>query len=138
MRKWFQRSDAGHGERELAVRVPALSALTWLGLPEFVPHGYCYLWNPWIVWLHVISDSLITLSYFCIPVALIYFARQRSHLPFQWIFWMFGCFIMGCGTTHLMEVWTIWHPEYLLSGVIKAFTAIISVATAIVLVPLVP
>ena len=106
--------------------------------PEFMPHGYCYLWDPWIVWLNVISDSLITLAYFCIPLALVYLVRQRRDLPFNWIFWMFALFILGCGTTHLMEVWTVWHGSYLLSGIIKALTAIVSVVTAVMLVPLIP
>ncbi len=103
-----------------------------------MPHGYCYLWDPWILWLHVISDSLITLAYFCIPVALVYFARKRRDLPFNWIFSMFGLFIVGCGTTHLMEVWTVWHASYLLAGLIKAFTAAVSVITAVLLIPLIP
>lgn len=71
---------------------------------DFLPHGTCYLWNPRIIWLHVVSDGVITLSYYCIPVALIYLVRKRRDLPFNWIFWMFGLFILGCGTTHLMEV----------------------------------
>ena len=115
-----------------------LPAIPCFGFPQLVPHGYCYLWNPWIVWLHVVSDSLIALSYFCIPIALVYFVRRRKDLPFDWIFLMFGLFILGCGTTHLMEVWTIWRPVYVLSGVIKALTAAISVVTALVLIPLVP
>jgi PAS domain S-box-containing protein len=106
--------------------------------PDFMPHGYCYLWDPLILWLHVISDSLIVLSYYCIPIILIYVIRKRRDLPFNWIFWMFGGFILACGTTHLMEVWNIWHGSYLASGIIKAITAAISVATAIRLVPLVP
>ena len=105
---------------------------------DFMPHGFCYQWNPWIIWLHVVSDLLITLSYYCIPLVLIYFARKRRDLPFNWMFLMFGIFILGCGTTHLMEVWTVWHPAYLLSGVIKATTAVVSVATALLLIPLVP
>src|SRR5947208_13718455 len=103
-----------------------------------MPHGYCYLWDPLILWLHVVSDSLIVLSYYCIPVALIYLVRRRRDLPFNWIFWMFGMFIVGCGTTHLMEIWTIWHSNYFLSGLIKAITAVISVATALALLPLIP
>jgi PAS domain S-box-containing protein len=106
--------------------------------PDFMPHGYCYLWDPRIVWLNVVSDVLITLSYYCIPIILIYFIRKRRDLPFNWIFWMFGSFILACGTTHLMEVWNIWHASYLVSGVIKAITAIISVATAVRLIPLLP
>ena len=105
---------------------------------DFLPHGTCYLWDPKIVWLHVISDSVITLAYYCIPLALVYLVGKRRDLPFNWIFWMFGLFILGCGTTHLMEVWTVWHGTYLLSGVVKAFTAAVSVVTAAMLVPLVP
>jgi PAS domain S-box-containing protein len=37
-----------------------------------------------------------------------------------------------------MEIWTIWHPNYFLSGLIKAITAVISVATALALIPLIP
>jgi hypothetical protein len=106
--------------------------------PDFMPHGSCYLWQPEIVWLHATSDSLIALSYYLIPLVLIYFVRKRTDLPFNWIFVMFGIFILGCGTTHIMEVWTLWHPVYRLSGVIKAFTAVVSVATAVMLAKLMP
>jgi PAS domain S-box-containing protein len=105
---------------------------------DFMPHGYCYLWNPWIVWLHVISDGLITLSYYCIPLALVYLVRRRRDLLFNWIFGMFGVFILGCGTTHLMEIWTVWHASYLLAGVVKGMTAAVSVLTAVMLIPLIP
>jgi PAS domain S-box-containing protein len=106
--------------------------------PDFMPHGYCYMWDAPMVWLHVISDGLIALSYFCIPLALIYLVRGRRDLPFNWIFWMFGLFIVGCGTTHLMEIWTVWHASYLLAGAVKAITAVVSVATAVMLIPLLP
>src|SRR5882757_4907655 len=105
---------------------------------DFMPHGYCYLWKPGLVWLHVISDSLITLAYFSIPFTLLYFIRKRRDLPFDWMFLCFGAFILACGTTHAMEVWTLWHGTYWLSGAIKAVTAIASVPTAILLVQLVP
>ena len=105
---------------------------------DFMPHGACYLWKPEIVWLHAISDGSIALSYYVIPLFLISFVRQRKDLPFNWIFVMFGVFIFGCGTTHVMEVWTLWDPVYRLSGVIKAFTAVVSIATAVMLVKLIP
>ena len=38
-------------------------------------------------------------------------------------------FILACGTTHLMGAVTVWHPIYRLEGVIKAITAVASVAT---------
>lgn len=105
---------------------------------DFMPHGYCYLWRPEIVWLHALSDGAITLSYLFIPLALIYFVRKRRDLPFHWMFLLFGLFIFGCGGTHAMEIWTLWHGTYRLAGVIKAITAVASVGTAAALVPMIP
>ncbi|HEY9633453.1 MAG TPA: PAS domain S-box protein [Coleofasciculaceae cyanobacterium] len=104
----------------------------------FIPHGHCYLWKPELVGLHIVSDSLIALAYYSIPITLVYFVRKRQDVPFHWIFWLFGTFIIACGTTHLMEIWTLWHPTYWLSGSLKAITAIASVYTAFKLVSLVP
>lgn len=105
---------------------------------DFMPHGHCYLWKPEILWLHVFSDGVITASYYFIPVALVYFVRKRRDLPFHWMFLLFGIFIFACGTTHLMEIWTVWNGTYRLAGVIKAITAVASVGTALALVPLIP
>ncbi|WP_414564755.1 MULTISPECIES: ATP-binding protein [unclassified Anabaena] len=109
-----------------------------LSAGAFIPHGHCYLWQRNLVWLHLGSDALIAIAYYSIPSTLFYFVRKRRDLPFDWIFLLFSGFIVACGTTHLMAIWTLWHPTYWLSGLIKAATAIISVLTAIVLVPLVP
>ncbi|MBR8829953.1 MAG: Adaptive-response sensory-kinase SasA [Chroococcopsis gigantea SAG 12.99] len=104
----------------------------------FIPHGHCYLWKPGLVWLHLLSDSLIAMAYYSIPVMLIYFVRQRRDVPFTGIFWMFGAFIAACGTSHILEVWTLWHPIYWVSGTVKAFTAFISLYTASELFELIP
>jgi signal transduction histidine kinase len=105
---------------------------------DFEPHGYCYLWNPGLVWLNVISDSLIAAAYFAIPVVLVPFIRKRRDIPFSWMFALFGVFIVACGSTHLMEVWNLWHGNYWLAGVIKAATAAASVPTAVLLARLMP
>src|SRR5260221_683539 len=105
---------------------------------DFLPHAHCYLGRPEIIWLHLVSDLLIALSYYSIPLALIYFVRHRRDLAFRWMFVMFGIFIMACGTTHLMNVVTLWHPVYRLDGVVKAFTALVSVASAGALWLLIP
>lgn len=107
-------------------------------ISDFYPHGYCYLWRPGLVMLHLVSDSIITLSYYSIPVGLVWLVRSRRDIPFNWIFWLFALFIAGCGTTHLMEIWTLWHPSYWLAGGVKALTALASIGTAIALVPLLP
>lgn len=111
---------------------------TLLSSNSFIPHGHCYLWKPGLVWLHLVSDLLIALAYYSIPVTLFYFVKKRQDLPFNWIFLLFCLFIVACGTTHLMQVWTLWHPTYWLSGTLKATTAFVSVLTAIELLPVVP
>ncbi len=107
-------------------------------LDFYVPHGHCYLWQTDLVSLHIISDTLIAIAYYSIPLLLIYFIRQRKDTPFKGVLLLFITFILACGTTHLMAVWTIWHPDYWLSGLIKAFTALVSCYTAIVLIKLIP
>jgi PAS domain S-box-containing protein len=104
----------------------------------FMPHGHCYLWRPALIWLHLISDTLVALAYTSIPFTLLYFVRRRRDLPFHWMFLCFGVFIIACGTTHAMEVWTLWNPTYWLSGIIKAITAAASLPTAVLLIKLVP
>jgi PAS domain S-box-containing protein len=105
---------------------------------SFIPHGHCYLWQTNLVWLHILSDAFIALAYYSIPATLFYFVRKRQDLPFDWIFLLFIAFIVACGTTHLIEIWTLWYPTYWVSGFVKALTAMISVITALQLVPLVP
>ena len=105
---------------------------------NFIPHGHCYLWKPELLWLNIISDSLITLAYYSIPIMLVYFVYKRRDLPFDKVFLLFGVFIVSCGTGHLMDVWTLWHPDYWLSGLVKAITTLVSVYTALELVPLLP
>ncbi len=105
---------------------------------DFMPHGHCYFWLPEILWLHVVSDGVIALSYFSIPVALAYFVRRKEGLVFSWILIMFATFICACGLTHLLEIWTVWDPIYRLGGVMKAFTGLVSLTTAAALWKLMP
>src|SRR5438093_1517890 len=86
----------------------------------FMPHGHCYFWRPEVVWLHVGSDMLIGLSYVAISATLAYLVHKaRREIPFHWMILGFGLFIVACGGTHFMEVWTLWQPRYWLSGDIK-------------------
>ena len=103
------------------------------GLP---PHGFCLLWDPRLIALHVTSDAVIAVSYFAIPLALGWFASRRRDLAFGWVIWLFGAFITLCGTTHLMEIWVLWHADYAVQGLVKAATAAVSLLTAVLLWPL--
>ncbi|MGA2246938.1 MAG: PAS domain S-box protein [Verrucomicrobiota bacterium] len=103
-----------------------------------MPLGGCYLWTQSLIALHAVSDALIALAYYSIPITLFYFVRQRKDLKFHWVLGCFAVFFLASGTMHLMEIWNIWHANYWLSGGIKSIAALASVTTAILLVKLIP
>jgi len=101
---------------------------------NFLPHLYCYLGKPGLVWTHVIADSCIGLAYFTISATLAYLVQKgRRDIPFHWMFLAFGSFIIACGGTHFMEVVTVWIPVYVLSASLKVVTALVSLTTAVLL-----
>lgn len=105
---------------------------------DFMPHGHCYLWTPALLWMYVVSDTVIAISYYTIPIALLYLVKKRADLEFNWVFVMFSLFIFACGTTHLIGILTIWHPAYWLDATMKSVTAVASGITAIMLWRLMP
>lgn len=112
---------------------------TGYGLQPFMTHRHCYLEISSLVYLHLSSDLLIGLSYVAISLMLAYLVyRARRDIPFHWVFLAFGLFIIACGGTHFMEVYNTYSATYWLAGYVKLITAVASVATAVVLPPLVP
>jgi two-component system sensor histidine kinase/response regulator len=111
---------------------------SFLAINGFLPHGYCISWSPPLVFIYVISDLLIFLAYFSMPLAIVHFSRQRPDFPYRGLLWMFAAFIMACGSTHLMGAIVLWLPLYPVEAFFKALTAGISVATAIMVWPLIP
>jgi PAS domain S-box-containing protein len=104
----------------------------------FPPRWNCGDWTAGHGWLHILSDLGIWSAYFAIPSILVYFVLRRRDAPFPKIFWLFGAFILACGTTHLIEAIIFWHPVYRLAGVIKLLTAVVSWGTVAALIPTVP
>jgi len=105
---------------------------------DFMPHGHCYFWQPDVLWLNVLSDLGIALAYFTIPAALLAFVRKRRDLAFRRVFVLFSAFILACGATHSFNVVTVWSPLYRIEGLLKMVTALVSIATAVVLWRLLP
>ncbi|GAB6048245.1 hypothetical protein JCM19379_20740 [Methyloparacoccus murrellii] len=101
----------------------------------YLPHSVCLLRDPVLMALHIVADGLITLAYVVIPIALGLFVQRRRDFAFTHIFILFATFILACAATHAMDIWTLWSPDYLLEGGIKAFTALVSLATAILVWP---
>jgi signal transduction histidine kinase/CheY-like chemotaxis protein len=102
------------------------------------PHGICLLWEPELIWLHVLSDAVIAASYFSIPFALAIIVSKRRDFQFGWVAWAFATFILACGLTHIFSIYTLWVPIYGIEGIVKAITAAASIVTAVMLWPLIP
>ncbi|KAL9381800.1 hypothetical protein Peur_024835 [Populus x canadensis] len=88
-----------------------------------------------------VSDVFIAIAYFSIPIELLWFI-SCSNFPFKWVLLQFIAFIVLCGLTHLINAWTYYGPhsfQLILSLTIAKFlTALVSCATAITLLTLIP
>jgi PAS domain S-box-containing protein len=104
-------------------------------MDSFLPHGTCISWDIPLLSLYVLSDLFIALAYFSIPLGIIYFVKKRSEGTFKPVYYLFAAFIAACGITHVMNIVTLWFPLYYLAGIFKFLTAVISVATAVYLIP---
>lgn len=104
---------------------------------QFMPHGHCFLWRADILALHVISDALIAIAYFTIPLAIFYFIRHKR-VRNRLVPVLFISFIMTCGITHVFSIWNFWNADYWIAGGFKALCAGISVTTAALLWFLMP
>ncbi len=104
----------------------------------FIPH-YDYLWQPQLRWLHLIADAVTGIVDYAMPILSIYFVRKRSDLhQFDKLIFLFSAFTISCGTSHLMEILTLWYPTYWLSGLLKVVMAIVSVCALIELRSVLP
>jgi hypothetical protein len=92
-----------------------------------------------LLMLHLVSDSVIFLSYLSISCSLAWLLyKLKREIAFAWIFVAFGAFILACGFTHALDVVVLWKPLYWLSGDMKLITAIASMTTAVALPCLFP
>ncbi len=105
---------------------------------KWPPRWHCGKWSEFHGWLYIISDLLIWAAYFTIPFLLIQFIVRKKDIPFPKIFWLFGTFILACGTTHLIDALIFWVPIYNFSALIRFFTALVSWGTIIALYKILP
>ena len=104
----------------------------------FTPHGFCITWRPDVFWANIISDGIIALSYFSIPLSILYFTMSRRDIILPKVSYLFGAFIVTCGITHAMSIWVLWVPDYGVEALTKLVTAAVSLPTAILLWLLMP
>jgi len=117
----------------------ASSAVSAVGGEQHLSHGLSSGWSRPLVGLHAVSDVLAIAAFCSIPlVLLLLWRRRRTELPFPRLFVAFALFVLGCGATHLVELWNLWHADYWLAGSVKALAAAAAVVTAVMLARLLP
>ena len=98
---------------------------------SFGSHGH-------LLWLHLISDGLTGFAYYSIPIIVWWFGRGRSNLQLDKSILLLCALGILCGTHHLIEILTLWYPNYWLAGISKGLIAIITVFTVRELVSVIP
>ena len=109
-----------------------------LATGSFIPHGYGDGCQPGLMWLHILADAITALADYALAIGLIYFGRNRPDVRFDRLVWLVSAFFGICGTTHLLEIWTFWYPNYWLAGALKATIAIVSVGMVVELMTAIP
>ena len=101
---------------------------------DWPPRWSCGYWSDFHGWLYIASDVMIWLAYFTIPAIIVWFVQRRPTVPFLPVFWLFGAFILLCGTTHAIDALIFWWPAYRVSAICRFATAVVSLATVFALI----
>ncbi|NTW77369.1 MAG: heavy metal translocating P-type ATPase, partial [Syntrophaceae bacterium] len=94
--------------------------------------------SPLLMMVMALANGLIAISYASIPVFLVVFINRRKDMPFTWAFFLFGAFILACGTTHFVHIIGLWWEVNWWQATVDSITAIVSLATAVAVWPLLP
>ncbi len=99
----------------------------------------CGNWSDFHGWLYIVSDLMIWLAYFLIPIIIIdYFIKKRGALKFQNVYFLFAAFILLCGSTHFLDALMFWTPVYRVSALVRFITGIVSLLTVFYLIKVLP
>lgn len=122
---------------------PAENGLVDFSTRLFESRGFparwtCGSWPEYLGWLHIAADVAIFFAYFAIPVSLFLLLARRRDVPMRAIVWLFIAFILSCGCTHLVDAAMFYQPMYRFLGLMKVVTAIVSLATVVALIRIMP
>ncbi len=95
-----------------------------------MPHRFCLINDPFLVWSTVVTNLTIAFAYFAIPTAMLTVVRAVPEAFFSpRLVYLFATFIIACGLTHVMVVVTIWYPAYYAQVAVDGVCAIASIGT---------
>jgi PAS domain S-box-containing protein len=101
------------------------------------------VWPSGLVALHAISDGIIALSFFAIPLALLYIYRRRGETNpgERMLIILFALFIFAVGLAHLASLFTLLVPGLPgrgFEGLLKALGALLALTAAVAIWRLAP
>jgi two-component system, chemotaxis family, sensor kinase Cph1 len=103
------------------------------------PRWHCGVWTNFHGWLYIVSDLLIWLAYFTMPVIIFsYVSKRKQVIKYSGIYLLFAAFILLCGTTHFLDAVMFWVPMYRLNALVRFLTAIVSLLTVYYLFKILP
>ncbi|MDZ4686997.1 MAG: PAS domain-containing protein [Planctomycetaceae bacterium] len=108
------------------------------GFPALWSSGTAWEQQPWWGWMHIAADVATWAAYVAIPLVILRFVRHRRDIPLSRVFWLFGAFLLASGTMHLLDALMFWWPAYRLSALLKLATAVVSWATVLCLLRVIP
>jgi Cu+-exporting ATPase len=133
--------------KDFAPRIlaPVTSLLLLIGMPIFAMQGGAEIqgtlagrMTPNLMMVMAIANGLIVVSYLSIPVFLLVVIRRRKDIPFSWILLLFGAFILACSVTHFVHILGLWWPTDWWQAAFDSICALISLATALMVWPMLP
>lgn len=83
----------------------------------------------------VAGDVMHVIAYFSLAVLLFMLCTRKMSAGSAWMppfFFLFGCFILTCGVTHVLNLYTVWVPSYALESRWKVLSGSVSVLTLLV------
>jgi len=105
---------------------------------EWPARWHCGYWSDFHGWMYILSDLMIWLAYFLIPLVIIRYAIRRKNVQFYKAYILFAAFILLCGTTHFLDALMFWVPVYRVNAVVRLITGIVSLFTVYHLIKLLP
>ena len=93
----------------------------------FIPHGANFLWEPGLLWLHVLSDLGIALTAFGMGLALLYIRTKRRDQAKRNLYIIYAILSGLTGILALSDIWLMWHVDYLAFGLFRLFYAVVSI-----------
>lgn len=116
-----------------------MSFISWIFQADWMPHRYCVLGNPWLVWPQVIADAIIAITFITMPFGIAQFVnKNREKLMaagpgFVRLFTLLEVFMFCCGVRHLLQVYTMFVGAYVLDEMVTVLTACFALPTAVAL-----